>query len=483
MIYRSILSLAVLLVGSSVTAEDSSASKKRSLRTPFTQVTAVGVIVHSSKSAVIDSVSSGTAAQQAGVLAGDVILNINNQPLEKPYQDIVATIIDAAHKSKKETVKFVFQLKRHSVEKAITFNVTLRELETSVAITKALDYLADELIEDPEYKKTPTRQFYAPIIYAPLAGLAFVESGSTQTSGRHATALRHVLTYVMEHGGRRKKNMDAINKAVQANICSLTHNSGYSAMFLAQLIDSESSIKKQAAQKPKFSRKQVIEKLRECCQSLEKLQLKNGGWQHGSGGKNGLGYTHLMAATVTAMNGLAMAQQVGVKVDQKVINKGLEYIQKCTDKGHVGYTIGNRGSFSAGRNAGVLQILYRLGLQDDKLVKPIKSKLSNNLRGAQTGHGSPVWHLCYAGMAIGQLSPAARDEFNSLYRKKLLSGQQKDGSILAPAKQGEQIGRSEENKVWGALYTTPLIVLALQAQQRQHMLIYNFQKKINGQSP
>ena len=43
-----------------------------------------------------------------------------------------------------------------------------------------------------------------------------------------------------------------------------------------------------------------------------------------------LGYTHLMAAavTVTAMNGLAVARKVGVKVKRSVIDKGLGYIRK-----------------------------------------------------------------------------------------------------------------------------------------------------------
>jgi len=354
--------------------------------------------------------------------------------------------------------------------------------DVSTAVTKGLDYLANELANDSGYTKTPQRSFYAPIIYAPLSGLAFLANGSTRVEGRHAGALRHVLAYVMQHGGRRKKNQDAINKAVGANICSLTHNAGFNAMFLAQLIDREfpQPRKKRAGgqkrAKLQFSEAQIRAKLRECCKTLEDLQLKNGGWQHGSGGPNGLGYTHLMAATVTAMNGLAMAKQVGIKVDSSVIDKGLDYIRKASSGGDVGYAVGNRGSFSAGRNAGVLQVLFRLGLQNDKLVKPLMAKLTRNLRMAETGHGSPVWHLFYAGLATAHLSPKARQDFDSLYREKLLRGQQKNGSIRAPEKPGTKPGQGEENRVWGALYTTPLIVLALQAPYRQDLLLYNFHK-------
>ena len=359
--------------------------------------------------------------------------------------------------------------------------------DVSAAVTRALDFLSAELAKDPQYGKTPRRRFYAPIVYAPLSGLAFLGSGSTRVEGPYAESLRHVLAYVMKHGGRRKANQDAVNKAVGANICSLTHNAGYSAMFLAQLIDSEFPARREsrvggqqrAVRKLEFSETQIRAKLRECCKTLEDLQSNNGGWQHGSGGPNGLGYTHLMAATITAMNGLAMARQVGVDVDRTVIDKGLAYIRKASSDGRIGYAVGNRGSFSAGRNAGVLQVLYRLRLQDDKLVEPVLAELIKNLAKAETGHGSPLWHLLYTGLATAHISPEARRDFDSLYRTKLLRGQQRDGSIRAPEKPGTKPGQGEENRVWGALYTTPSIVLALQASYRQDLLVFDFRPDAN----
>ncbi|MFV1994843.1 MAG: hypothetical protein ACC661_05350, partial [Verrucomicrobiales bacterium] len=64
--------------------------------------------------------------------------------------------------------------------------------EESAALTQALDYLAEGLTKDPHYEKTPTRRFYAPIIYAPLAGLAFLGNGDTRVEGPHAEAIRRV---------------------------------------------------------------------------------------------------------------------------------------------------------------------------------------------------------------------------------------------------------------------------------------------------
>ena len=61
------------------------------------------------------------------------------------------------------------------------------------------------------YEASRPRTYYAPIIYAPLTGLAFAPQGSTCTERRYAEAL----------------------KAVHGNICSLTHNAGFNAMFLA----------------------------------------------------------------------------------------------------------------------------------------------------------------------------------------------------------------------------------------------------------
>jgi len=354
------------------------------------------------------------------------------------------------------------------------------EAVVSAAVTKALDYLAGELIADPTYEKDRSRAFYAPIIHAPLGGLALLAGGSTRVAGPHAAELRTVLAYVMKHGGVRKPQMDAINKAVRGNICSLTHNAGFSAMFLAQLLESESKqTKKPAATgltEPLVSTAKIRKRLRLCCKTLEELQRENGGWQHGSGGANPLGYTHLMAATVTAMNGLAMAQQVGEKVRAATLARGLAYVRKATSGGHVGYAVGNKGSFSAGRNAAVLQLFTRLGLAKDKLMKPIRESLIQNLGKVGTGHGSPTWHLFYVGLALPTLGSKAVQAFDGLYRERLLRGQQEDGSIQAP---GPKPGKKdEENKVWGALYTTPVIVLALLAPSQPDLLLYDFDRRV-----
>jgi len=207
---------------------------------------------------------------------------------------------------------------------------------------------------------------------------------------------------------------------------------------------------------------------------LEGLALQNGGWQHGSGGRNMLGYTHLTAVTITAMNGLLMAKQVEIKVDRAVLKRGFGYLRKATSDGQVGYAVGNRGSFSAGRNAGALQCLFRGGNGEDELVAPVLAKLLANIDKAGTGHGSPIWRLFYISLATANLSPDGRERFISLYQKRLLRNQQADDALRAFDPSGSPPGQGEENRVWGALYTTPLIALALLAPYRQDLLICDF---------
>jgi len=64
------------------------------------------------------------------------------------------------------------------------------EEPVSAAAGKALDFLAAELKADPTYEKSRPRAFYAPILYAPLGGLAFLAGGSTRVAGPHAAGLR-----------------------------------------------------------------------------------------------------------------------------------------------------------------------------------------------------------------------------------------------------------------------------------------------------
>jgi len=452
-------------------------------RPAFDRVAAVGLEMDAAaKTWTVAGVAEDAPADRAGLHVGDRILQWDGHAAHGTYAAAMHAGLEKARAADEDALSLAVRLKRGGATLTKHLAFSLAELDVLVVVTKALDHLADELRADPHYETTRPRSYYAPIIHAPLAGLAFAASGSTRSRGRHAAALRTVLAYVMKNGGVRKPNQDAINKAVGGNICSLTHNAGFNAMFLAQLLDREGAAakvkgaKEGAKVKLRFTEAQIRKKLRVCCRSLEEIQLPNGGWQHGSGGRNMLGYTHLMAATVTAMNGLAMAQQVGVKVKPATVKKGIAYIRKATSGGHVGYAVGNRGSFSAGRNAAVLQIFRRLGLGKDALVAPVLAMLTKNLAKAGTGHGSPVWHLFYAGLATANLDPEGRAHFDDLYRARLIDGQQADGTIRAPEAPGTKPGKGEENRVWGALYTTPLIAMTLLAPYRPHALLFDFTK-------
>ena len=435
----------------------------------FTPATAIGLRV-GAEAAVVASVAKGSPAARAGLLVGDRIEKVGKQAARGSYEALVNAIIDRPRKAGDDSVRLSFRVKRGGAKKTIEFTVALREIDVSVAVNRGLDFLAKVSKDDPDYKATRTRAFYAPIIYAPLAGLAFLANGSTRTEGRHAAAIRRTLAFVMKHGGTRKPAQDAINKAVGGNICSLTHNAGFSAMFLAQLLASESPSGPELG----VSIEEIRATLAVCSRTLERIAKPNGGWQHGSGGRNMLGYTHLTAATITAMNGLSMARQVGIKVDDAVIKRGLAYLAKATSDGQVGYAVGNRGSFSAGRNAGYLQCLYRNGLGKSKSVAPVLAKLLKNIDKAGTGHGSATWHLFYVALASSRLDADGAKRFFSLYGKRLIGNQQADGSIRAIAPPGIAPAKAEENRVWGALYTTPLITMVLLAPYRQNELLYSF---------
>ncbi len=391
-------------------------------RPAFDQVAAVGLVGEPhSTTWTVTAVARGSAAYRAGFETGDVIGGVAEGRPAGEYVTAVAAALGAARAAGERAADLDVRLRRAGKERTMRLVLPLGEIDVLVATTRALDYLADEVNADPRFEKTRTRSFYAPIIDAPLTGLALLTGGSTRRTGRHAAALRVVLAYCMEHGGRRKHTQDAINEAVGGNICSLTHNAGFNAMFLAQLIGSEAPERAEgggaeaegAGTSLRFSQQQIRDKLRACCKTLEGIQLKNGGWQHGSGGVNMLGYTDLVAATVTAMNGLAMARQVGVDESGPAIERGLDYLRRVTEDGRVGYAAGNRGTFSPGRNAAVLQVMVRLGLAEDDLVGPMKAILATKIDEAGMGHGSPVWHLFYVGLATAHLLPEARAQFDA----------------------------------------------------------------------
>ena len=89
--------------------------------------------------------------------------------------------------------------------------------------------------------------------------------------------------------------------------------------------------------------------------ALQENQETSGGFAHGPGGPNALGYVELNIMAGYVLGGLGLAQQAGCQIETKVVDRLLEYLQASSNGGGVGYSTksGQKGQGNIGSTAGV----------------------------------------------------------------------------------------------------------------------------------
>jgi hypothetical protein len=79
-------------------------------------------------------------------------------------------------------------------------------------------------------------------------------------------------------------------------------------------------------------------------------QSESGGWWYHPGSKG----QHEGSTTVCAVQALVSASNFGIAIDEKVLDKGFEYLKKCqTKEGGFNYTLGDNLNMKEGTAAGV----------------------------------------------------------------------------------------------------------------------------------
>src|SRR6185369_4209262 len=106
----------------------------------------------------------------------------------------------------------------------------------------------------------------------------------------------------------------------------------------------------------------VVEKsLKGWADEVAKRQETSGGWAHGPGGKNGLGYIELNIVASLSVLGLGMASHEGWDPPAETVAKAKKYLQDSSgEDGGVGYSTasGQQGMGNIGRT-GATWLGYR----------------------------------------------------------------------------------------------------------------------------
>lgn len=262
-----------------------------------------------------------------------------------------------------------------------------KEAQRKEAAEKALRNLAGRLNEGGLHHASG---YDGSVVVYSTAGLAFLASGSTLTTGPYKNELSACAKFVMEKTGTKEKLLGDLKIPGRSkfNMDQRVWGYAHSIIFLANL----------------------------------------------------LGYTDFVATTNLALLALGLAKAEGVKVPKETLTKGIQYLVNSSDgKGHIGYSPrnGQRGNPEAGRTAGAILAFRAVGQTKHPEYPWMLRHLGGHLgRDLNRGHGSAQLGLMQAAWACQELGKKAWSVFWAQQGAAILSRQQADGSIIPPDGEG-----------------------------------------------
>lgn len=280
------------------------------------------------------------------------------------------------------------------------------------ALDGALAWLAERQLSTGGFEETLGGSNGA-VVMTSLAGLAWIAGGSSLKRGAHKKNLQQAVDFVVANTGKRSGLLGGDG----ANWDQTTWAFAHAGIFLGELHKAS----------PK---KELADELQKIATELCARQEASGGYAHGPGGKNALGYLELNIMAGFVLSALGLAEQAGAEVDEAVAEKLLAYCEKSSSGGGVGYSTadGQQGHGNIGRTAGAWLGARTLGIRQ-AFVKSMASFCKSNVDKALDGHASLMQHILLAGLAATAHGRGVQKTYDDAMAIDLLLARAPDGSL------------------------------------------------------
>ncbi|MHC4663792.1 MAG: DUF6288 domain-containing protein [Planctomycetota bacterium] len=322
----------------------------------------------------------------------------------------------------------------------------LKPAKAKTVLMKALAYLAREQSK-AGYWSTSMSHLNGKVVVTSLCGLALMASGSTPAKGPYSINVSRAVDFVMENVA--KKTSFDNQKRGGANWNQENWRLSFGGVFLAEAYASHKN-------------PNIKAKLQEVVRRLEDNLETSGGWGHGPGGPNSLGYVELEIISNWALSTIGMAKQLGCKVDSEKLKRALDYVNKCTTgMGSTAYsTRGNqRGTGCPGRTGGAILAFAMCRYNSAKLDK-MANYLGKTMEQIPEGHASPVLHFVGGGLGALQISKTLWDKYVTTLYPKIIELANEDGSFRTIVNK-----EGDKDAMIGPYYTAGALTLMLAADQ------------------
>ena len=297
-------------------------------------------------------------------------------------------------------------------------------LEVRQAVEDGLDYLARTQREDGSWSGTYGQ---APGVVG-IVLLSFFAHGDLPGRGPYKDTIDKAIKYILAN-----TNKDGLISRTGA---PPMYNHGFATLALAEAYGMSPD--------PEIERA-----LRKAIDLIVRTQNKRGGWRY-----QPMAFDDDITVTGAQLMALRAADNAGINVPSKTIEKGVAYIESCHVQGGFGYQP-NGSPGTARTGIGVL-LLELLGKEDSEPVKKGIEYLKNH----PPRHRESYFYygIYYCSQAVYQHGGAAWNEWNETMTAQLLRLQIKSGA--------ERGSWPESGSAGGKQYATAMALLALQVNWR-----------------
>jgi hypothetical protein len=399
-------------------------------------------------------------AAAAGIEVGDVIVGAGKSFKDGSLSPLAAALIKA--ESGKGKGVLALRVEKGGEGKAVKVEVAIpqggkpaakpHEGEARQAIfEQAIAWLADQQQPTGGFTETLSGVNGA-VVQTSLAGLAWLAGGSDLENGPYRDNVKGAMEFVVANvgvksglgGGGRGGTSDGGEAPSGPSWDQTNWGYAHAAIFLGELHQ-------------RTTTDELREALIECGRTLARRQEKSGGWAHGPGGPNALGYVELNIVSGLALCGIGLAGQAGYEVPEEVIEKAEAYLSETgSGDGGVAYSGkgGQRGQGNIGRTAGAWLGFRDLGLGSSKWAKKMGKYVGSHAGETFGGHASLMQHVLLAGVAAHAQGGKARANYWAKNVEELTLARAPDGSLQPRAwRESLSIG-SNSDVSFGQVWTT-----------------------------
>ena len=310
--------------------------------------------------------------------------------------------------------------------------------EIQKAVDKGLDYLDRTQHRDGHWDANGGQY---PATMTALGGMCYLMEGSTLREGKYSQNIRRAVDWFMERA-QPSGLLGNPNNPTEAGRYMYGH--GFGLLFLACAYGEEED----------GDRRKRLEKiLTKAVEFAGKAQTDRGGWGYVSAA-DGSNFDE-GSVTITQLQGLRAAKNAGIVVPKSIIDKSVDYLQKCTtERGGVIYSLAHGGFAANGGErppltAAAIACSFSAGQYDTKLSKRWLVYCRDNIGvdGRRQGHDEYLQYYYGQAMYIlgdnqwAKIFPEEKDTGKHLtwskYRKPMfdhiLKSQTGDGSWTTSA--------------------------------------------------